>query len=48
MYDKELVLEIISQILNAISRIERRVSKINNPNNLFQATKGQICLIPSQ
>lgn len=40
MYDKELIQEIISQILTAISRVERRVSKINNPNDFISSDEG--------
>ncbi|HPS58744.1 MAG TPA: DUF86 domain-containing protein [Spirochaetota bacterium] len=40
MYDKELVKEILSQILTAISRIERRASIINKPDDFISTDEG--------
>ncbi len=40
MYDKELVHEIITQILIAIKRIERRASGIVNANDFLSSDEG--------
>ena len=40
MYDKELVSEIVSQILTAIRRIERRSSTISNANDFVSSDEG--------
>jgi len=40
MYDRTLVLEIISQMLEAIRRIERRSSGLSSPNDFVTSDEG--------
>ena len=40
MYDRDLVIEIISQILIAIGRIERRIERISAPNDFISSDDG--------
>lgn len=40
MYDRPLVLEIIRQILEAISRIERRCQGVTSPNDFVSSDDG--------
>lgn len=40
MYDKELVIEILSQIITAGKRIERRASNINSPYDFLNTDEG--------
>lgn len=40
MRDAELIREILSQIITAIERIERRFKNIQNPNNFLDSEEG--------
>jgi len=40
MYDRELVQEVVNQILIAIDRIERRIQKISTPNDFLSSELG--------
>ena len=40
MYDRELVSEILSQILEASNRIERRFSSISSPDDFLASEDG--------
>lgn len=40
MYDRELVKEVLSQILTALSRIERRSASISRPDDFLSTDEG--------
>ena len=40
MFDKALVREIVTQILEAIGRVERRCSGLTNPNDFVSSNEG--------
>jgi len=40
MYDKALILDILDEIDEAIRRIERRFSEINNPDDFIESDGG--------